>query len=179
MATKKLQTISIKGKDYVLVKDRVLYFNETYPFGSIQTERTVEWDLEIIKATVIPDCSVPERKFTWYSQAKWGDGYINKTSALENAETSAVGRALAFMGIWVIESIASADEINKTTYSKTEIEDDKPRFNDGDLLKLSEFDTFKKFENADKCVRAMRIKRKVNKAFEQKIRELFDNSEIW
>jgi tetrahydromethanopterin S-methyltransferase subunit D len=38
---------------------------------------------------------------------------------LENAETSAVGRALAFMGIGVIDSIASVDEINKTTYNKT------------------------------------------------------------
>lgn len=62
-------------------------------------------------------------------------------------------------------------------YSK--VEDDKPRFSDEDLLKLTEFDNFKKFSNADTCVRAMRIKRKVNKAFEQKIRELFDNVEIW
>jgi transcriptional regulator NrdR family protein len=38
---------------------------------------------------------------------------VNKTAALENAETSAVGRALAMMGIGVIESIASVDEINK------------------------------------------------------------------
>ena len=39
---------------------------------------------------------------------------VNKTSAIENAETSAVGRALGLiMGIGVIESIASADEMNK------------------------------------------------------------------
>ena len=38
---------------------------------------------------------------------------MNKTAALENCETSAVGRALGFMGIGVIESIASADEVNK------------------------------------------------------------------
>jgi len=107
------KAIDIKGKKYVLVSDRVLYFNETYPNGSISTERETIWDMEIIKATVCPDCSKPERVFTWYSQAKRGDGFINKTSALENAETSAVGRALAFMWIWVIDSIASVDEINK------------------------------------------------------------------
>ena len=176
--TKKLSTIDIKWKEYVLVKDRVLYFNETYPFGSITTERWQEWDMEIVKATVIPDCSVPERKFTWYSQAKWGDGYINKTSALENCETSAVGRALAFMWIWIIESIASADEINKTTYYKksdtTTEDDNKPRFNDENLIKMFEFNWKANFKSADDAVKTARIKYKVSKAFEEKIREYFN-----
>lgn len=112
------KAIQFKGKDYVLVSDRVLYFNETYKQGSIETELISEpnSELVVVKATVSPDGA---RKFTGYSQAKWGQGYINTTSALENAETSAVGRALAFMGIGVIESIASADEIRKA--------DDKPR----------------------------------------------------
>lgn len=107
------KAIDIKGKKYVLVADRILYFNETYKEGSITTELVSEPDasLVIIKATVNPD---KDRKFTGYSQAKWGDGYINKTSALENCETSAVGRALAMMGIGVIDSIASVDEIKKT-----------------------------------------------------------------
>ena len=113
MTELKDKAIDIKGKKYVLVSDRVLYFNENYPNGCIQTVRETVGDKEIIKAVVCPDCSVPWRVFTGYSQAKWGDGFINKTSALENAETSAVGRALAFMGIGVIDSIASVDEINK------------------------------------------------------------------
>jgi hypothetical protein len=109
------KAIDFKGKLYVLVSDRVLYFNETYPDGSITTElvSTPDADTVIMKATVKPN---DKQTFTGYSQATWGEGYINKTSALENAETSAVGRALAFMGIGVIESIASIDEINKTTY---------------------------------------------------------------
>ena len=113
MTELKDKAIDIKGKKYVLVSDRVLYFNENYPNGCIQTTRETIWDKEIIKAVVCPDCDKPSRVFTWYSQATWGDGFINKTSALENAETSAVGRALAFMWIWVIDSIASVDEINK------------------------------------------------------------------
>jgi hypothetical protein len=106
------KAIDFKGKKYVLVSDRVLYFNETYKEGSITTEliSKPEDDLVVMKATVKPN---DKQTFTAYSQATWGEGYINKTSALENAETSAVGRALAFMGIGVIESIASADEINK------------------------------------------------------------------
>ncbi len=113
MTELKDKAIDIKGKKYVLVSDRVLYFNENYPNGSIQTTRETVWDMEIVKAFVVPDVSEPTRMFTWYSQAKRWDGFINKTSALENAETSAVGRALAFMWIWVIDSIASVDEINK------------------------------------------------------------------
>jgi len=111
------KAIDFKGKKYVLVSDRVLYFNETYKDGSITTElvSTPEAETVIVKAIVKPN---DKQTFTGYSQATWGEGYINKTSALENAETSAVGRALAFMGIGVIESIASLDEINKTTTTK-------------------------------------------------------------
>lgn len=108
------KAIDIKGKQYVLVSDRIIYFNETYPEGSITTELVsdAESTMVIVKATVKPSTE-STRLFTGYSQAKWGDGYINKTSALENCETSAVGRALAMMGIGVIDSIASVDEINK------------------------------------------------------------------
>lgn len=111
----KAKAIDIKGKKYVLVADRILYFNEAYPNGSIQTKLISEPNAErvVIKAVVMPDCSKPERYFTDYSQALWGDGYINKTSAIENCSTSAVGRCLAYMGIGVIDSVASVDEINK------------------------------------------------------------------
>lgn len=117
------KAIDIKGKKYVLVSDRVIYFNEQYPEGSIVTELVSEPSdpMVVMKATVMPN-EIEEgrcnRKFTGWSQAKWGDGYINKTSALENCETSAVGRALAMMGIGVIDSIASVDEINKAQTSK-------------------------------------------------------------
>lgn len=115
----KEKAIKFKGKDYVLVADRIKYFNEIYPKGSITTEllSTPDADMVVVKATVIPQ---EGQVFTGMSQAKYSDtqSFVNKTSALENAETSAVGRALAFMGIGVIDSIASVDEINKTTYSR-------------------------------------------------------------
>lgn len=111
------KSIKIKNQDYVLVKDRVLYFNEAHPNGCIQTKVIDDGSKVIASAKVIPDCDKPERYFTGNSQATWGDGYINKTSALENAETSACGRALALMGIGVIDSIASVDEIKKAENS--------------------------------------------------------------
>lgn len=110
----KSKAIQIKGKDYVQVKDRVLYFNEKYPNGCIRTS-LVSWENNIITmiSKVVPDVENMERYFTGYSQEIVGEGMINKTSALENAETSAVGRSLALMGIGVIDSIASTDEMNK------------------------------------------------------------------
>jgi hypothetical protein len=111
----KEKAIDIKGKLYVQVSDRVVYFNDAYPNGCINTilVSDVESNRIIIKAMVIPDVKEMDRAFTGYAQEVIGDGFINKTSALENAETSAVGRALAMMGIGVLDSIASVDEITK------------------------------------------------------------------
>lgn len=111
----KSKAIKFKDKDYVLVKDRVIAFNEDNQNGSIRTTliSQPQDEMVIINAIVIPDVSNPDRYFTGYSQATWGEGYINKTAALENCETSAIGRALASMGYGVLESLASADEIFK------------------------------------------------------------------
>lgn len=122
-----LPTIDIKGKQYVQVKDRIVYFNDNYKKPSIVTEllSKPEDTLIIIKATVSYEENMADGQnfrcvFTGHSQATVGDGYINKTAALENAETSAVGRALAMMGIGVIDSVASADEMNKAMASQTQ-----------------------------------------------------------
>ena len=116
MSKDDLPTVDIKGKAYVLVKDRIAAFNEMYKLGSIKTEiHSYEGGQVIVKATVCPDVSIMDRTFTGYSQERESNSGINSTSALENAETSAVGRALAMMGIGVIESIASADEVAKAT----------------------------------------------------------------
>lgn len=126
MADKSLsnKAIDIKGKKYVLVSDRILYFNETYPNGSIQTKLVSAPDADrvVIRAKVTPDTDKPQRYFTDYSQALWGDGYINKTSAIENCSTSAVGRCLAYLGIGVIDSVASVDEINKAEITQKQQE---------------------------------------------------------
>ena len=114
MTNKSLENkaVDIKGKKYVLVSDRVIYFNETFVKGSIRTKLLSKTDDSniVVRATVDPGDG---RKFVAHAQEVVGEGYINKTSALENAETSAVGRALALMGIGVIDSIASVDEMNK------------------------------------------------------------------
>lgn len=116
-----MQTINIKGKEYIPVSERIKEFNRLYENGSITTEilSSLGDSRVVIKAIVIPDVSVEMvRTFTGYSQAAWGEGMVNQSSALENAETSAVGRALGMMGIGVVDSVASADEMHKSDASQ-------------------------------------------------------------
>lgn len=114
--TKKLPTINIKGKEYVMVKDRIVAFNELYPNGYITT-LIIKNDLEsvVCKSEVIPDASAPSRFFTGHSEA-YREGNMGSVP-VEVAETSAVGRALAMLGIGIIESVASADEVTKSNFA--------------------------------------------------------------
>ena len=113
-----MKTIKIHGKDYVMVKDRIIFFNENYPNGSITTESKATDNSFIFKAKVTPDVENPSRKFTGHAEEIIGSSQINKTSALENCETSAIGRALGCMGIGVEESFASADEVKNAMYKQ-------------------------------------------------------------
>ena len=167
------KAIDIKWKKYVLVSDRVIYFNETYPNGSITTQRIMTEDtwVEVFKAMVTPDCSKPERYFTGYSQAKRWDWFINKTSALENAETSAVGRALAMMWIWVIDSIASVDEINKAENTAKMKENPNWWF-----LKATKSVNFMKACNdEDDFINKIKDKYTVDEIQERQLREAYKN----
>lgn len=107
-----MKTIDIHGKPYVMVKDRLLEFHKLYSNGSIFTELVVMTEKFTFKCTVIPDVKIMDRKFTGHAEEIIGSSQINKTSALENCETSAIGRALGSLGIGIDESFASADEVN-------------------------------------------------------------------
>lgn len=109
---RKLKTIAIHWKSYVEVKERILALVENNSPYCINTEHWYypERKMWVVKATLTMIESM--ESFTWLAQEiEWS--WINATSALENAETSAVGRACAFAWIGVIDWIASVDEINK------------------------------------------------------------------
>ncbi len=112
-----MKTVDIKGKQYVTVNERVKAFHELYPSGSIKTTLISQPEANriVFKTLVTLDTSKPDRAFTGYASESIGDGFINKTSAMENAETSAVGRALGFANIGIVDSIATVDEITKAT----------------------------------------------------------------
>ena len=113
-----MKKIQIHGKDYVMVKDRIIFFNENFPNGSISTELKATENSFIFKAKVTPDVENPSRFFNGHAEEIIGSSQINKTSALENCETSAIGRALGCMGIGVEESFASGDEVANAVYQQ-------------------------------------------------------------
>lgn len=107
-----MKTIQIQGKDYVTVNERVKEFHKAYPKGSIHTSILHQTDTEIvIQAFVTPDHAEPNRWFSGTAHEVKGSGPVNKTSHVENCETSAVGRALGFLGLGIDTSIASAEEV--------------------------------------------------------------------
>lgn len=108
-----MKTINIKGKEYVPVVERVKEFHKIYPLGSIKTEIVDSGPERVtVKATVEINGGTIIQVFTGFSQASWKVGMM-KDVALEVAETSAVGRALGFANIGLIDGIASAEEMRK------------------------------------------------------------------
>lgn len=104
-----LKKTDIKGKEYVEVNERVKAFRMLIPDGTIETEiLSMDGGVATIKATIKDGDRVLA---TGIAQEKEGSSFINKTSYIENCETSAVGRALGFLGIGIDTSIASSDEV--------------------------------------------------------------------
>ena len=105
-----MKTVNIKGKDYVEVNERIKFFRANYKDWSLESELVSnENGVCVIKAIIKnPDGVV---KATGYAYEKENSTFINKTSYIENCETSAWGRALGNLGIGIDTSIASAEEV--------------------------------------------------------------------
>lgn len=110
--------VNIGGKDYVTVARRVADFRESHPGYTIETKILSAADVVQIRARIRDEGG--RLLATGTAEEVRGQGNINKTSALENAETSAVGRALAFLGFGGTE-IASADEIANALEQQKEV----------------------------------------------------------
>ena len=121
-----MKKIKIKGKDYVEVKERVKEFHNLHSNGKIQTELVEMTDRFITKSVVTPDVENPDRFFTGYAYEDLSEKGVNSTSALENCETSSVGRALGLLGIGIDTSIASYDEVN-TAIQQQDQKQTKPK----------------------------------------------------
>ena len=109
---KELRTTDIKGKDYVEVNERLKAFWQICENGKITTELiSNENGIAIIQAKVYEDKNDTDPRATGIAYEKEGSTFINKTSYIENCETSAVGRALGNAGIGIDTSIASYNEV--------------------------------------------------------------------
>lgn len=103
-----MKKIDIKGKPYVMAHERIKYFRDNYK-GAILTDLVSDTDGKcIFKAEIIVD---GECVATGYAYEREDASFINKTSYIENCETSAVGRALGMLGIGIDESVASYEEV--------------------------------------------------------------------
>lgn len=113
-----MKTIKIKGKDYVTVNERLKYFREKFADFSLLTEIVEFTDKRaVIKATVVnPEGKEVANGVAYELHESSG---VNKTSFLENCETSAWGRALANFGIGIEQSVASADEVRRAIDRKS------------------------------------------------------------
>lgn len=118
-ANKGLEAIQVKGKNYVMVNKRVEAFRDMCPDGAITTDIiTNAGGVVVMKATVMDETG--KILATGLSYEKEGNSTINKTSYIENCETSAVGRALGFLGIGIDGSMASAEEVANAILQQSE-----------------------------------------------------------
>lgn len=107
-----MKTINIKGKEYIPVNERLLHFrsSDEYKMWQIHEEVVSVNDNEgIFKVSICDENGVVIASA--HSQEYRDSSYINKTSFLENGFTSALGRALGYLGIGIDVSIASANEV--------------------------------------------------------------------
>lgn len=104
------QTISIHGKDYATVAHRLAIARRNLGVDLDITTKVIHLDND--KAVVQADIFLEGKHVsTGLAEEFRSASRINQTSALENAETSAVGRALAFLGI-TNDMISSAEEVS-------------------------------------------------------------------
>lgn len=119
-ASKTIKTTDVKGKDYAEVHQRIKAFRMVCPMGCISTEMmSNEGGVCIFKACVYDETGKLLGTGTAYE--KEDSSYINKTSYIENCETSAVGRALGMCGFGIDLSVASALEVaNAARHERSE-----------------------------------------------------------
>lgn len=114
LANETIKTTPIKGKNYAEVNQRIKAFRIVYPDGFINT-KIISNDngVCVFKAKVgfYDTNGLPHTIGTGTAYEREGSSFINENSYIENAETSAVGRALGMAGFGIDTSVCSAEEL--------------------------------------------------------------------
>jgi hypothetical protein len=119
-ANETIITTDIKGKNYAEVNQRIKAFRMVYPTGTIATQLLNNENGVCVFKAVISDEN-GKMLATGTAYEKEGSTFINKTSYIENCETSAIGRALGIAGFGIDTSIASAEEVQNAINNQEEI----------------------------------------------------------
>jgi len=112
MSYSNIPTINLKGKQYTEVKDRVMFFRMEEAFKGyyfITEPLSITDDNASFICKVFNPSGVVIATGTSYERASQGP--VNKKDHVENAETSAVGRALGFLGIGIVGGIATVENM--------------------------------------------------------------------
>ena len=119
-----IRTTDIKGKEYAEVNQRIKAFRMVYPTGIIETNMVSNENGVCIFQAIVGYRENGElyKLSTGTAYEKENSTFINKTSYIENCETSAVGRALGLAGFGIDTSVASAEEVQNAINNQETIE---------------------------------------------------------
>nr|AKH47423.1 hypothetical protein [uncultured marine virus] len=153
-----MKTINIKGKEYITVNERLIYFRSQASFKGwqiIETIVSIDDKEGIFKVSLFNDKG--HEIASAHAQEYRDSSYINKTSFVENGFTSALGRALGYLGIGIDTSIASADEVKNAVSNQKQAtaEDDRKWLTEAQLnatLKATE-------DQAQKVMKTFKMKK--------------------
>lgn len=118
-ANETIQTTDIKGKEYAEVNQRIKAYRMVYPTGAITTQMVSNENGICIFNAIVRD-EQGNILGTGTAYEKENSTFINKTSYIENCETSAVGRALGMAGFGIDTSVASAEEVQNAIANQEE-----------------------------------------------------------
>ena len=104
----------LNAGEYAPVADRITLFYSRYPTGRILTRLLSQTEREItVQAYVFRSLTEVRPSATGLASERVGDGDVNTVACLENTETSAIGRALANLGLTASSNRPSREEIAK------------------------------------------------------------------
>ena len=110
--------VNIHGKEYYTVVERLKMLKNDFKINYSLTTDLLKCDdkMVIVKATL----SIDGNEYTGIAEEMRNASKINKTSAVENCETSAIGRALSSAGYFGSE-FCSANELENALAQQDEI----------------------------------------------------------
>ena len=151
-----MKTINIKGKEYITVNERLIYFRNEDVFtnwGIVESIVSLD-DKEGVFKVEITDAN-GDLVVSAHAQEYRDSSYINKTSFVENGFTSALGRALGYLGIGIDTSIASANEVQNAVQNQNKQDDQRKWLTEAQLnatLKATK-------DQAEKVLKNFRMKK--------------------
>lgn len=127
ISRKNKDTGKIEKKGYAEVHQRIKAFRMVYPQGDIETTiLTDDNGICKIRADIYDDNNRHLSSATAQENIK-SNSFINTYNAIENCETSAVGRALGFAGFGIDTNIASAEEVQNAIIKQDKKDDITPQ----------------------------------------------------